>query len=275
MKYCKISLMILKTRGDVMSFLSNLFRKKEKKDKVDYSKTIIDAIGGDHEEIKWNNINNGMMKFFLSEYEEGKQNGYTPVILCVDRLLAETIDYNYRAENDIMQYRSELLSSDLSYGRSFLKNRLDEQLEGFKEFEGNFDIYGSFDDSLGRENSFTSPHLLDNFKEKAFLFRIPTANPWEVFAWIPFGGWNECPVEKDMMAVCKYWYELYGAVPAMISGDTLQMYCPSPVKNNDDAVKLAEEHYAFCNDIVDQGAGEINKLASILIDSTVWYFWWD
>ena len=255
-----------------MSFLSSLFGNKGKND---YSKIIIDAIRCDCEVIKWNNINNGMMKFFLSEYEKGKKNGYTPVILCVDRLLAETIDYNYRAENDITQYRSELLSSDLSYGKSFLKNRLDEQLEGFKEFEGNFDIYGSFDDSLGSVNFFTSPHLVENFKEKSVLFRIPTANSWEIFAWVPFGGWNECPAEKDMMAVCKYWYELYGAVPAVISGETLQMYCPTPVKNKDDAVNLAEEHYAFCSDIVDQGAGEINNHASMLIDSTVWYFWWD
>ena len=81
----------------------------------------------------------------FSEFEKGKKNGYTPVILCVDRLLAETIDYNYRAENDITQYRSELLSSDLSYGKSFLKNRLDEQLEGFKEVVAEPAIEFTFD----------------------------------------------------------------------------------------------------------------------------------
>ena len=255
-----------------MSLLSILFGNKEKSNGIDYSKTIIDAIGCKHEEIKWNN---GIMNYYLSEYENGKKNGYTPVIICVDRLLAETIDENNRTENEIIQSRKELLSSDLSYGKSFLKNTLDEQLECLKEYEGDFDIYGSFDDSLDHTNFFTPPHLEENFKGRFILFRIPTTNPWEVFAWIPFGGWNACPDEKDMMAVCKYWYELYGAVPAIISGDTLQMYCPNPVTNNNDALKLAEEQYAFCNDIVDQGVGEINKHASMLIDSTVWYFWWD
>lgn len=254
-----------------MSFLSKLFGKKEKEEKVDYGKIIIDAIGCDHEEIKWNNQNNLMMNVYLYEYEKGKQNGYTPVILCVDRVLAETLDCNYKAEKDIGKYREELLASDLSYGESYLKNRAEEQIESFEDY----DIYGSFDGKAGQETSFTNPHLTEDKMEKALLFRIPTNNPWEVFAWIPFGGWNECPAEKEMMAVCKHWYETFGAVPAVISGDTLQMYCPSPVKSKEEAVKLAEEHYAFCNDIVDQGAGEIKKLASLLTDSTVWFFWWD
>ncbi len=25
------------------------------------------------------------------------------------------------------------------------------------------------------------------------LAKIPTEKPWEIFAWVPFGGWNECP----------------------------------------------------------------------------------
>ncbi len=28
-------------------------------------------------------------------------------------------------------------------------------------------------------------------------------------------GWNECPDPVDMIAVCKYWYEKFGAVPAV------------------------------------------------------------
>lgn len=258
-----------------MSLFSKLFDKKEKAEAEDYCKTIIETVGCDHEELKWNNHNNGMKKLFLSEYEMGKQQGYTPVIVCADRILAETLECNHSTEKDASLYRNELIASDLSCGQSFLKKRLDEQIESFKEFEQNFDIYGNFNDSMGHENSFSSPHLLDAEKERAILFRIPTEKAWEVFAWIPFGGWNECPDERDMMAVCKYWYEQYGAVPAVISGDILQLYCPDPVKEQDNALKLAEEHYAFCNDRVEQGAGTIRSLASILIDSDIWFFWWD
>ena len=96
-----------------------------------------------------------------------------------------------------------------------------------------------------------------------------------MFAWIPFGGWNECPDTEDMMAICKYWYDKYKAVPAVISSDELQIYVASPVNNIDTALKIAEEQYAFCNDIVDQGVETIKALASTLINSNIWYFWWD
>lgn len=58
-----------------------------------------------------------------------------------------------------------------------------------------------------------------------YLAEIPTVNPWEVFAWLPFGGWNDCPDSEDMMAVFQYWYEKYGAVPACIGFRYTGMHC--------------------------------------------------
>ena len=38
---------------------------------------------------------------------------------------------------------------------------------------------------------------------------------------------------------------------------------------------LASEQFAFCEDIVMQGVGNIRTLARLLTGSTVWRFWWD
>lgn len=57
---------------------------------------------------------------------------------------------------------------------------------------------------------------------ETMLFKVSTTNPWELGAYVPFGGWNECPKVKEMMAVCKYWYEKYGAVPVTISHDEME-----------------------------------------------------
>ena len=38
------------------------------------------------------------------------------------------------------------------------------------------------------------------------LAKIPVKNPWELFAWLPFGNWNECPDTPELMAVAKYWF---------------------------------------------------------------------
>lgn len=77
-------------------------------------------------------------------------------------------------------------------------------------------------------------------------------NPWEVFAYLPFGGWNECPDTAELMAIARYWLEQHGAVPAVITHDVLECALPAPVPE-DQAMELAMEQYAFCPDAVDQG----------------------
>ena len=60
------------------------------------------------------------------------------------------------------------------------------------------------------------------------LAKIPVKNPWEIFAYLPFGGWNECPNTPELMAVAKYWFEQHGAVPAAMSHDELEFDPPGP-----------------------------------------------
>ncbi|WP_366925634.1 DUF4253 domain-containing protein [uncultured Ruminococcus sp.] len=138
-----------------------------------------------------------------------------------------------------------------------------------EDFEGE-DVYGVFNEKAKPAKVFFSSESKD-----LMLVKVPVTEPWNVFAWLPFGGWNECPDTEDMIAVCKYWYEKYKAVPAVISSDELQMYVSAPVDSQEAALSLAEEQYAFCNDTVDQGTGTIKALASAIKDSNVWYFWWD
>lgn len=106
------------------------------------------------------------------------------------------------------------------------------------------------------------------------LAKIPVKNPWEVFAWFPFGGWNECPRPEEMLWIGKYWYEKYGAVPAVMTGSELE-FIARPVEDKSEAFKLALEHFAFCPDQVLQNIGTIGKLADSLSRSSVWHFWWD
>ena len=157
----------------------------------------------------------------------------------------------------------------------FLKGRLEEYLSSFDEDFGKEEIYGEYTENSPALNTFIVPDKPGSEKESLILLKVPAKQPWEVFAWLPFGGWNECPDTEDMMAVCRYWYEEYGAIPAVITHDELQMYVTSPPDTQEKALSLAEEHYAFCNDAVDQGAGSIKALAGLLQDSAVWYFWWD
>lgn len=78
------------------------------------------------------------------------------------------------------------------------------------------------------------------------------------------------------MAVAKYWFEKYGAVPALMTPDVLEYTIPFGTSVPSwQALDLALEQYAYCNDIVDQGIGTIGALADGLMKSHNWYFWWD
>lgn len=76
------------------------------------------------------------------------------------------------------------------------------------------------------------------------------------------------------MWIAKYWYEKFGAVPAVMTSDVLE-FAALPVKDEKTAAMLALQQYAFCSDIVDQGIGTIGALAGMLMGASSWYFWWD
>ena len=45
------------------------------------------------------------------------------------------------------------------------------------------------------------------------------------------GGYNECPFPAEQVAVAKYWYEKYGAVPAVITHETIVFLCRKTCSN--------------------------------------------
>jgi hypothetical protein len=104
---------------------------------------------------------------------------------------------------------------------------------------------------------------------------LPTTTPWEVPAYLPFGGWNECPDPHEHLAVMKGWYELHGAEPFGYGGDVVEMFVTRPPQDLPGARALAREQYAYCADIVDQGTETVEDLARGLVASSAWFFWWD
>lgn len=256
-----------------MGFLSNIFGNKEQPiPKYDENVSeITDLIGCEWRYLDKPLDSEELMALYKSEAEKGKKEGYTPIVLVVNDTLLESLQMNYEEKDEADEFRKSVLSADISQGAAILKQRFDENMEMFEEDFSGEDIYGEYDD-----NAIPATRFICTDKNKTLiLVNVPVNEPWKVFAWIPFGGWNECPDTEDMMAICKYWYDKYKAVPAVISSDELQIYVASPVNNIDTALKIAEEQYAFCNDIVDQGVETIKALASTLINSNVWYFWWD
>ena len=186
---------------------------------------------------------------YLQKLDEGRKEGFFPILVTPDEILWECLLMNSDPESECSE---EVLHHDV--------------IDAYREFAGGEPLH-QFLSYWNYETRLTAPVI---------LACIPVENPWEIYAYLPFGGWNECPDTLELMAVSKYWYETYGAVPAALSHDQLEFYTQETVER-EAAKDLALEQYAFCPDRVDQ-CGEdcsIGELADCLSKSTIWYFWWD
>lgn len=110
---------------------------------------------------------------------------------------------------------------------------------------------------------------------RLILLKLPTKNPWEAVIYIPFGGFNECPAPNEMAAILKYWYEKFGAVPAVITFDMLDVWLPEPI-SADDAKKTAAEQIIFDIDMMEAlMMGSMQSFEKALTEAKIWSFWWD
>ena len=205
----------------------------------------------------------------------GREEGFVPILVQSDETLAEWLgileDESYSKEAVLRQEKMDAWA--------LLQVWLDENMEmGEDESWGEGETPEEFMEEAEVIDCLTSFVGYSGYGiEETILFEIPVKNPWEVIAWMPMGGWNECPAVSEMMEVCRYWYEKYGAVPAAFSHDTIEFMLDRPVDNKETAYQLAREHYAFCPDRVDQGTatGTIGEVAECIRLSKVWFFWWD
>ncbi len=185
--------------------------------------------------------------------------------------------FEYIFDND---YDKEKLIAECGdNGKELLQERFNDYLEDYSE-----DFDEGLEDFIGNETEgdtllhFSGYISFDDheLEDDTLLLKIPAKYPWEMIAWLPMGGWNECPSPEEMIAVCKYWFEAYGAIPAVFTHDVMEFYAPKKL-NNADSLEVAKEHYAFCVDRIDQGTrtGKLSELSAGLKNSKVWYFWWD
>lgn len=219
----------------------------------------------------------------------GRRDGYIPMLITVNDTLWECLIMNSDPDSEgaddfafdpvrVAQYRKATLTLPVKDGRGILEGLLGERRSEAADDDMDWDTEILGEISGGEENDrFLSFWCASTGKTlPLILAEIPVKSPWEVFAYLPFGGWNECPDTPELMAVAKYWHEQHGAVPAAITHDELEFALSAPVPR-EQAMRLAQEQYGFCPDVVDQGAEDatVGTLADTLSRSKAWYFWWD
>ncbi|RIH80830.1 hypothetical protein Mterra_03441 [Calidithermus terrae] len=126
-------------------------------------------------------------------------------------------------------------------------------------------------------NSILSFNDLFSGKPKArlHLALIPVGAPWQIPAVLGMGGWNECPEAAVQVALWRYWHQRHGSEPVCLTHDVLETRVAQPPATREEALRLAEEQFVYCPDLVTQGVETVSRLAATLLNSRYWYFWWD
>ena len=228
-----------------------------------------------------------IMSAYSYAKRESVKEGFVPVLIKADdETLLECLVMNADPKNDadiyefdlktVTEYRKKMLSTSVKDGKAVLEELTGQRKEEAEDDDMDWDeeILGEME---GGEPNDRFSSYWDDDTEMTYpliLAKIPVKNPWEIFAYLPFGNWNDCPDTPDLMAAAKYWFEQYGAVPAAMSHDELEFLLPAPVPK-EKAMDTAVELYGFCPDLDQNEDGSIGSLADALWQSTVWYFWWD
>lgn len=222
----------------------------------------------------------------------GVREGFIPLLVKVDETLWECLVMNTDPENDgaddyafqpekVAKYREKMLAAPVKDGKAVLEELIGQRKEDAEDDDMDWE------EVLGEMEEDAQPDTEDELNTRfasywcertqmtcpLILAKIPVKNPWEIFAYLPFGNWNDCPDTPELMAAAKYWFRQHGAVPAAMTHDELEFHLPAPVPGNE-AMEVAVEQYGLCPDM-DQNFEEIAALADTLRRSTVWYFWWD
>jgi len=266
--------------GDTgMGLIDKLFKKEKAATNQisDLANSMTEQLGYPFKVFAKGTSYDSVMKAYEESRERGKEKGFTPVLVPV----SEALEDHFGILKEEGFSKEDLLNKeiDAAEGKKFLARRFEEYMDDYQE-----DFEMPIENFIGVYEE--EPVYIDHYSSfldykthqvvETILFEVPTKNPWELVAYVPFGGWNECPEVEEMAAVCKYWYEKYGAVPVTISHDVLEMSVPSPVVESE-ALELAKEHYAFTPDRVDQctETDTLSEVVESLKVSKIWYFWWD
>jgi hypothetical protein len=76
-------------------------------------------------------------------------------------------------------------------------------------------------------------------------------------------------------SVARHWHERHGAEVTGLDDAYVEMVVPEPIPDRDTAFALAVEQWGYAESIGHADCTRINQVASGLLVSTMWTFWWD
>ena len=214
-----------------------------------------------------------LMRFFRRTAKEARGQGFTPVLVPV----TEDLDAHLSALQDAggLPSPETALAAEPADGKAILERRWREAFAAEAETpEVPQTVLGEITGSK-EQIHFLSCLDREGKPMETLMLRLPTAEGWKAPAYLPVGGAGGMPETGELLAICKYWYDKYKAVPAAMGYGAMEFVLPKVI-DREEAMEAAKEHYAFCPDRVrrDTASGTIGEVADGLWQSTLWHFRW-
>lgn len=109
----------------------------------------------------------------------------------------------------------------------------------------------------------------------ARLMLIPATRPADV---LPLVGWTPSDWPGRTLptaAVLRSWEARFGARLLGMDPNRIWLLVERPPRDSAAALRLAAEHFAFCDECGGQGLRYVSTIAASLVDAPIWTFWWD
>lgn len=196
--------------------------KEDKMDMTDECKLIVNFLNCDYEIIENEETGSRVNKRFNELLKEGATSGFYPLIIVPSDPLVEMLEF-FTEENGI----DNTPESIAAFRQTTIKAADDVDVSSWFSLK----LVG-YDGMLGEFESVQPRNELGCFMSgdgpEIIIAKIPVKNPWELAAWIPMGGFNDCPTVEEQIAVFQYWYEKYFAIPAVVTFDMWELKLTKP-----------------------------------------------
>ena len=190
---------------------------------------LAEKIKCDYEKINEDSEITEVIERYFELLKEGKKQGFIPVFV-------EVKDYFNEEFPDFEEYeraRDEILENYKKIDcAQWFKERKQEYVENEylnEEYEFSDDSdYLDYFKNFNEDETFYLNSIFDGetgkARENVGLFKIPADKAYEIPGWFLFGGFNECPLPEEIIAISKYWYEKYDARIAAITDSEIEFY---------------------------------------------------
>jgi hypothetical protein len=198
------------------------------------------------------------------------QTGYWPLLTGDESILQNLLEWPAEAIRELPQRMAALDA------RSWLDQENSKLTKRDSAFREQAAAEMQFNEARP-QNQFELPyHAHKNHLGYAspLVVLVPTNHNWQIPLFLCFGNFNHCPSPEEHACILRYWHVRYGAEIMTMVPDALELYIPKPPELPADAFALARDQYAYCNDM-NEFHGSVSGLASHLLGSTRWFFWWD